>query len=224
MTEELGTRAAGLLIGQAWDAYQRGRYQEVLAAAGRAVHAAGQLDDSVLLVRALQVQASALQMTGDNAAALVRYTKIMALAEDPATGSRLDDPDAAKAVGDAYWSWAEAARFAGGIAVRDLFRVLDAADRWLAATGHRDWRASILLQRALVHNDLGETEAAGSAGEEDLAATTADARAPAGGGPRGQDPAPGRPRLLAEPLPFPARVHPPGCRAGRRGRAALPGD
>jgi tetratricopeptide (TPR) repeat protein len=171
MAEDLGARAAGLLIGQAWDAYRGGRFQQALAAAERAVQAAGQLDDPVLLVRALRVQGAAFQVTGDPAAALVRYTRIMGLAEDPATGSRLDDPTAAEAVADAYWRWAEAARLAGGIPVRELFRVLEAGDRWLTATGHRDWRASILLQRAMVHHRLGETEAAIAAAGEALAAT-----------------------------------------------------
>ena len=63
----------------------------------------------------------------------------------------------------------QAARFAGGIPVRELFQVLEAGDRWLTATGHRDWRASILAQRAQVHSDLGETEAAVAAAEEALA-------------------------------------------------------
>jgi tetratricopeptide (TPR) repeat protein len=170
MAEDLGTRAAGLLIDQAWAAYYEGRYQQALAAAGRAVEAAGQLDDPALLVRALWIQASTLRLTGDFAAALVRYTRIMGLAEDPAAGSRLDDPKVAEAVADTYWSWTEAARFAGGIPVRELFQVLEAGDRWLTATGHRDWCASILLQRAAVHHALGETEAAVAAAGEALAA------------------------------------------------------
>ena len=178
MTEDLGARAAGLLIDQAWAAYQACRFQEALAAAGRAIEAAGLLDDPVLLIQALQVQAGALLLTGDPAAALVRYTRIMGLAQDPATGSRLDDRRAAEAVAVAYCRWVEAARFAGGIPVRELFRVLDAGDRWLTATGHRDWRASILLQRALVHKNLGETEAAVTAAEEALAVATQHPDAP----------------------------------------------
>ncbi len=169
MSEELGAWAAGLLVDEAWAAYSEGRYQQALAAAGRAVEAAGQLDDPVLLVRALQVQAATLRLMGDYAAALARYTRIMGLAEDPATSGRLDDSRAAKAAADAYPSWVEAARYVTGIPVRELFGVLDAADRWLTTTGHRDWRANILLERALVHNWLGETEAAVAAAEEALA-------------------------------------------------------
>jgi tetratricopeptide (TPR) repeat protein len=169
MGEDLGAWAAGKLVDQAWAAYREGRFQQVLAAAGRAVEAAGQLDDPALLVRALSVQATALRLTGDYVAALARYTKIMALAEDPAISGRLDDPDAAEAVADAYWGWVEAAEFVTGIPVRELFTALDVADRRLTATGHRDWRAGILMQRAWVHRRLGETEAAVAAAEEALA-------------------------------------------------------
>ena len=95
----------GLLVDQAWAAYEEGHFQEALAAAGRAIEAAGQLDDPVLLVRALQIEASTLRLMGDFAAALARYTRIMGLAEDPATSGRLDDPDAAEAVADAAWTW-----------------------------------------------------------------------------------------------------------------------
>jgi len=169
MTEELGAWAAGLLVSQAWAAYQEGRHQEALAAADRAIKAGEQEDDPVLLVRALRIQAYTLKAIGDHPAALARSTKVMALAEDPATGGRLDDPLAAEAVADAYWGWVEAALFAGGMPVRELFRVLEAGDRWLTATGHRDWRASLLLERALVHRWLGEDEAAVAAAEEALA-------------------------------------------------------
>src|SRR6266849_5301933 len=178
MAEDLESRAAGLLIDEAWNAYLAGRYQQALAAAGRAAEAAEHLDDPVLLVRALRVQASTLRMTGDFAAALARYTKIMALAEDPATSGRLDDPLAAEAVAGAYSGWVDAARSVAGIPVRELFRVLDAADRWLAASGHRDWRAGILIQRALIHRRLGETKDAMAAAEEALAVASQHPGAP----------------------------------------------
>ena len=56
MAEELGAWAAGLLVDEAWAAYQEDRYQQAVAAAGRAVEAAGQLDDLVLLVQALNTR------------------------------------------------------------------------------------------------------------------------------------------------------------------------
>ena len=47
---------------------------------------------------------------GDYPAALARYTRILGLAQDPATSGRLDDPQAARAVAVAHWSWVESAR------------------------------------------------------------------------------------------------------------------
>jgi tetratricopeptide (TPR) repeat protein len=169
MAEERETWAAGLLVDEAWDAYDDGRYQAAVAAAGRAVEAAERLDDPVLLVRALWVEADATKLMGDYPAALARFTRILGLAEDPSTRGRLDHPQAAKAVAAAHWNWVQCARFATGIPVRDLFGVLDAAERWLAATGHREWRASVLGERANVHVSLGEFDAAAAAAEEALA-------------------------------------------------------
>ena len=56
--------------------------------------------------------------------------------------------------------------------------MLDAGDRWLTATGHRDWRASILSERASVHQMLGEIDAAVAAAEEALAAAVQHPDAP----------------------------------------------
>jgi len=169
MAEELGAWAAGLLVDQAWDAHVECRYEEAVAAATRAVEAAEQLDDPVLLVRALSVEAVSLSARGNYPAALTRETRILGLSRDPATRGRLDDPRVTEAVARAHWEWVEYARFTGGIPVRELFEVLDAAERWLVATGHRDWRAAILMQRALVHNELDEKEAAITAAQEALA-------------------------------------------------------
>ena len=144
MADDLGPAAAGLLVDQSDAAYGEGRYGEAAAAAGRAVQAARHLDDLVLLVRALRMEAAALSMLGDDAAALARFTEILGLAQDPANSARLDHPDAADAIARAHWDWVECARFLTSIPVRDLFGVLDAADRWLAATGHRHWRAAVL--------------------------------------------------------------------------------
>jgi len=178
MADGQGVWAAGLLVDEAWAAYSEDRYQEALAAASRAVEAAGQLDDLVLLARALWIEASTLQLLGDDAAALARFTQILAMADDPATSSRLDHPDAAMAVFSAYRNWTESARHLTGIPVRELFGVLEAGERWLTATGRRDWRASLLLQRALVHHRLGERDAAVAAAEEALAAAIQHPDAP----------------------------------------------
>src|SRR5258708_1771713 len=143
MAEEPESRAVEPLIDQAWADHGEGRYQASAAAAARAAEAARLLDDPVLLVRALQVESSALKMMGDHPAALAGFTRILGLAEDPASRGRLDDPRAVEAVATAHWNWTECARYVPGIPARELFGVLDAAERWLVATGHRDWRAAI---------------------------------------------------------------------------------
>src|ERR1035441_4302937 len=56
----------------------------------------------------------------------------------------------------------------------DLLGVLDDADRWLTATGHFDWRAGVLLQRAEIHSDLGDTAMAVDLAQEALAAYSPD--------------------------------------------------
>jgi tetratricopeptide (TPR) repeat protein len=169
MTAEVSAAAADRLVSQAWTAYGADRYQEAAAAAARAVDVAGQLGDPVLLVRALRIGATAQSVLGDDAAALACYTQILGLADDPATRGRLEGPSAAEAVAVAYWSWVRCARSLPGISVPELHQVLDAAERWLDAAGHRDWRASVLFERAFTFEMLGDREAAVAAAEEALA-------------------------------------------------------
>ena len=178
MAEEAEARAAELLIVQAWADHRADRFQAAVAAAARAAEVARLLDDLVLLVRALHVEADSLILLGDSAAALARFTQILGLAEDPATRGRLEDPQAVRAVAAAHWGWTESARYVPGIPVRELFRVLDAAERWLAFTGHRDWRAAVLWQRAGIHRSLGEMDAAIATAEEALAVALTYPNAP----------------------------------------------
>ncbi len=160
MSGDPASRAAALLVDEAWDAYRVGHYSRALDAAQRGVQAAEMLGDLVALVRALRAEGSVLQITGDHAAALVRFTRILALAEDRANAGRLDDNRAAWAVADAYASWVDSARVLTTIPVRDLFGVLDAGEQWLTATGHRDWRSDLVLARAFVHRSLDELDEA----------------------------------------------------------------
>jgi tetratricopeptide (TPR) repeat protein len=169
MAEDLGSRAAGLLVDQAWAALDGGRYPEAVSAAGRAVQVARHLDDLVLLVRALAAGGSALRMSGDHAGALGRFTEILGLAHDPATSGRLEGSTAGEAVARAHWEWVDCARYVTGISVRDLLGALDAADRWLIATGHPHWRAAVLFERASIYRQLGEYDTAVGYAEEALA-------------------------------------------------------
>jgi hypothetical protein len=104
-----------------------------------------------------------------------RYARVRALAgklglaDRPATGRRLGDPYVVWAVTRAYTSLVAAARFMSGIQHHELFGMLDEADAWLDATGHRDWRAVVLLERARLHRRLGQAGAAVSVAEEALA-------------------------------------------------------
>src|SRR5690349_14733602 len=88
MSEEPASRATALLVDEAWDAYREGRYPRALDAARRGVEAAELTGDLVALARALRAEGSVLQIQGDHAAALVRFTRILALAEDRATAGR----------------------------------------------------------------------------------------------------------------------------------------
>lgn len=169
MPEDPASRAAELLISEAWDAYLEGRLPRARDAAQRGVEAAELAGDLAVLVRALRVEGSVLHYSGDHAAALVRYTRVLALAGDQANAGRLSGSRAVWAVADTYVSWVETARMLSTIGVRDLFGVLDAGEQWLTAAGHRDWRSDLLLARAMVHQSLEEPGAAVSLAREALA-------------------------------------------------------
>jgi tetratricopeptide (TPR) repeat protein len=152
-------RAVELLIKQAWSARGQGRYALSVAAAARAVRAAEQLGDTNLTIRAIATEAGALSMSGDYAAALARFTRILGMAGDPTVASRLDDLTA-RAVALAHTEWVTNALFLGGIPVDELFGVLDATDHWLIAIGRRNWRSSVMLERAMVYDWLGDFDSA----------------------------------------------------------------
>jgi tetratricopeptide (TPR) repeat protein len=170
-----GKEAVELLIDEAREALAEGGYQRAASAGGGATRAAEALGDPGLLAGALAVQADALRMLGDREAAQACYTRVLALAEDPATWARLDQPAAARAVAGAHMNWVDCARFMTDIPYRRLFALLDAAEAWLVAIGHRDWRAGILLQRASLFDRLGDLPAAIAAAEDALAAHNPDA-------------------------------------------------
>jgi len=169
-TARASASAVELLLNEAHAAHGEGRYQRALAAGERATRAAEELDDPALLVRALVAEAKPLAMLGRYAAALARHTRVLAMADDPSLADRLGNDKAARAVARAYLNWVAAAQFLTGIAVRDLFGVLDAAERWMTATGRLRWRSGILFQRASLYRWLGELDAAIAAAQEGLSA------------------------------------------------------
>src|SRR5262249_58940296 len=80
----------------------------------------------------------------------------------------------ARAVARAELKCGECGLFLAGGSWRDLLAILDAADRWLAATGHREWRSDVLLERAKVWGWLGDSARAVALAEEALAAYRSD--------------------------------------------------
>jgi hypothetical protein len=174
VTQPAAARAVQTLIRHANDLTRADRYGPALAAAERAVQAAERLDDPALLVQALDAEADPLWTRGEYGAALARYTRILAIAEDTGSRDRLDQPDALKAVARAYSNWVACALHTGGIRVRELFGVLDAGERYLRSIGRMQWRAGLLLERAGLYDQLGEHDAAVAAGREALAAYQPD--------------------------------------------------
>lgn len=159
-------RAVQLLVDEAWDLHGQGRYADGVAAAERAVAAARELDDLGAEVRALSAEAASLRMIGDNGAALARYSRVLALANDPVTASRLQGNDTQ--VAEAYMDWVACALFLTGSPWPELIRVLDEGEAWMRRSGLTDWRAGLLLQRARVLNHLGRTTEAIPHAEEAL--------------------------------------------------------
>jgi tetratricopeptide (TPR) repeat protein len=168
VTDSAAVRAVELLIEEARSAYNESRYALSASVAGRAVLAAELLGDPNLHIRSLQREADALRMSGKDAEALSRFTQILGMAADPTLAVRLDTA-AVRAVFRAHTDWVESAMFLGGFSVRKLFGVLEAADHWLITMGHRDWRAAVLLKRAILYRQLGEWDRGIAAAQDALA-------------------------------------------------------
>jgi tetratricopeptide (TPR) repeat protein len=143
------SRAITLLIDEAWKCIAEGRYADGLAAAERAVEGARQLGDLTLQVRAADAEGDCLRMLGDHAAALVRYTWVLGVAQDPRRRGELRAAaDVSWEVAKAYMNWVVIARSLPEMPASKLFEVLDAGEAWLRAVGHVDWRAGLLSERA----------------------------------------------------------------------------
>lgn len=169
MTEP-AVRAIETLIEHARDLFHEGRHRPAAEAAARAAQAADQIENPALLVRALETEANVLRMQGEHGAALTRYTRVLAVAEDTGTRIRLEQPAALMAVAGAFLGWVTCARSVRGIQTRQLLDVLEAGERYLHPIGRTPWRAALLLQRASIHDELGDFDTAVALGEEALAA------------------------------------------------------
>ncbi len=167
MSKEGASRSVvELLIREAWDLHAEGRYDAGLAAARKAVEAARELRDLALEVRATDIEAEELRMLGDKATALVRYTWILGVAEDPEKRAALGDAALTEQIASAYRNWVNCGSFLPEIPVRKLFDVLDAGEAWLRSAGRQEWRAGLLWQRANLLELQGHCEEAVGYAEE----------------------------------------------------------
>jgi tetratricopeptide (TPR) repeat protein len=161
--------AVELILNEAERLASEGRYAEGLAGAERAVEAARTLGDLPLELRASSLEGRCLGMLGDNRAALVRYTWIIGIADDPAKRSPLAAVDVTWDIATAYMDWVECARFIPELPVAKLFGVIDAGEAWLRSIGRPEWRAALLSNRGDVLRALGKRAEALGHQEEALA-------------------------------------------------------
>ena len=117
-----------LFLAEAETACDDGQFGRAMSAAGRAVTAAGQAGDPLLLIRALGTERMILRSSGDYGGALVRSTQILALADDPATAGRLTGPTATRVIASAYLEFVFSGRMHGRMPLRELLKVLDTAE------------------------------------------------------------------------------------------------
>jgi tetratricopeptide (TPR) repeat protein len=164
-----GQTAVELLINESRTATEESRYRTAQDAADRAVAGAEQLGDAVLLVRAIAQQQLALRMAGDYTGALVCCTRILAMANDPATRGALSTEAAAATIARAYMYWVTSARTDARGDLRELLAMLDTAERWLISTGHGHWRSGVLSERSDIHRALDDREQALACAQEALA-------------------------------------------------------
>ena len=154
------------LIAQSEASGEEGRLAGAVAAAERAVAAAEHTGDGGLLIRALDQERRARRSKGDYAGTLIVATRILASAEVPGRSGEVAD----RAIANAYLEIALSGRLHGLTPAGELLKVLDAADRWLIAAGHQDWRPAVIIERAELYRALGDIDTALSLAQEAVAA------------------------------------------------------
>ncbi len=157
------------LIAESEAAGEEGRLDAAVAAAERAVAAAEHTGDSGLLIRALDQERRSRRSHGDYAGTLAVATRILASAEAPGADGELSGEVADRAIANAYLEIAHSGRLHGLTPARELLKVLDAADLWLTAAGHQDWRAAVIIERAELYRALGDIDAALGLAQEAVA-------------------------------------------------------
>ena len=150
--EDAAARVVTALLQEADEAHREGRFDLGLAAAKRALVIAIDADDPALLVQALEMESGSYRQLGDKQAAFTGATRILGLVEDLATRDRITGFDAEQAVARARLEWVEAARSILKIRTRDLFPVLEEAERSIRTSGKSQWIADVLASRALSTN------------------------------------------------------------------------
>ncbi len=163
-----GRAAVQLLIDEAWSLHRDDRYPDALRAAEQALRAAEELGDEAMVVKTSVVEAVMCGMLGDHARALARYTRVIATSRDPVRSSALAAAGVDWYVAKAWFNWVDSARFLPEVSATDLLGVLEEAEAWLAATGHRPWRSATCHLRARVLDHMGRTKEALAHAEEGL--------------------------------------------------------
>jgi hypothetical protein len=85
---------------------------------------------------------------GDSATALARSTWALGVACDPLHRARFNSDGAAWTITRAFLAWCEPARNHAEVSYEAIVSVIEEAERFLVATGHRNWRAGVLAEQA----------------------------------------------------------------------------
>ncbi|MCP4664377.1 MAG: tetratricopeptide repeat protein [bacterium] len=170
MSKEGASRSVvELLIREATELGESSQHVAALNAASRAVELARQLDDLVLEIAATVTEAVLLRMLGRHSKALVRYTWLLGVAEDPKFQKQIMDNDLTKTFAKAYVHWVECGSYLPEIPTKKLFSVLTAGENWLRRVGRNHWRAGLLSMHSMLLQDQGYSEEALDLAEEALA-------------------------------------------------------
>ena len=168
MSEQASIEAIRLFINEARAFNSECRYSRALAPASRAVSLAEEINNPEWLVSALSAEEIALRLTGDMAAALVRSSRILAMAEDPVTRGSLTSSASIEIIFDAHIHWIDAAWRLSDFPKSELLKFIDSTEQWLRDIGHLDWRTPVLTSRAMIQSQLGELDSAIQSMEEAL--------------------------------------------------------